>query len=122
MSDVRTERSLGLQARLNASQRTSLVQVRHMPGYEVLLDMMEKACIEQETKLINVDTGDEKQIVAEHRMSKAFWQVFVSMQKQVETEISIHLGIEADERARAQEDDELDPDQEILSPYERRET
>jgi hypothetical protein len=115
MSTIRTERSHGLQERLNGSERASLVQIRHMPGYEVLLDMMEKACIEQETRLINTPVANARKIVAEHRMSKAFWQVFTSFQRQVETEINIHLGLQAEESQRKASEDE-DPDQQLLRP------
>lgn len=113
---IRTERTHGLREHLNASQRSSLLQVRHMPGYDVLLDLMEKACIEQETRLINVEVDQAETIVAEHRMAKAFWQVFTSLQKKVETEIAIQLGLDDETAARRSEADNYDPAQELLRP------
>lgn len=111
---IRTERTHGIGQRLDASQRASLLQVRYTPGYEILLDLIEQICIEQETRLINQEARDEEGIVAEHRMAKAFWQVFVTLQTKVEVEIAIHLGLEADAKRQAEEEASYDPDQEIL--------
>jgi hypothetical protein len=114
MNQIRTERTHGLTERLDAAERGALVQLRHTPGYEVLLDLMERACIAQETKLINAPVEDTELILAEHKMSKAFWQVFQTMQQLVETEIDIHLGLESERKAADEAEDSYDPDQEIL--------
>lgn len=113
---VRTERSYGMQGHLDAGQRASLLQVRNMPGYEVLLDLIEKLCIEQETKLINTETTAERDIIAEHRMAKAFWQIFAGLQKQVNREINLHMqelqSVVENAAARAN----YDEDQTLLRP------
>jgi hypothetical protein len=117
MSEVRTERSHGLQDRLNATERSHLMSIRHTEGYEVLLDIMERACIAQETNIINCAPEDREKIYSEFLLSKAFWQVFVSMQKMVEFEVMVHKGIEAEEAAKRLAMYE-DPEQAILRPEE----
>lgn len=113
---IRSERTHGLKERLNAGERAHLLVVRNMPGYQVLLDIMEKACIEQETRLINVPVDNEALIVAEHRMAKAFWQVFTGVQNKVEEEINIHLNLESEKKAAQNEADNYDEDQELQRP------
>ena len=91
-SEPRTERSHGLRANLNEGERQGLFNLVQMPGYETLLDIMERACIQQETKLINADASDEVHVLAEHKMSKAFWQVFIAVQKEVQYQVNEFLG------------------------------
>lgn len=122
MSDaIRTERTHGTGEDLTEVERGALMQLRYTPGYQVLLDMMERACISQETKLINAEVDEPETILAEHRMSKAFWQVFQSMQKQVEREVAIHLGFEQERKEKKQEAENFEPDQDILGVYDVRE-
>lgn len=117
MSDeTRTERTQGLKERLIPAERAALLQIRHTDGYEVLLDIMEKACVEQETRLINLDVSEEPRILAEHKMAKAFWQVFVALQTKVEVEISIHLAAIADAEQHDVDRENFDPEQEMLKP------
>jgi hypothetical protein len=115
VTEIRTARSHGVREKLNSGERTALIQIRSMPGYEVLLDLMEMSCIEQESKLINTPVDRPDSVLAEHRMSKAFWQVFQAVQKKVEFEIALQLGMEADRKAAMDEGDE-DPDQILLRP------
>jgi hypothetical protein len=114
--DIRDERTHGLKDHLTPSQRARLLSLRRSDGYEVLLDLMEMCCIEQETKLINVDVKDESGIIAEHRMAKAFWQVFTSLQKKVEVEVMLHTTAEEEARLARQEEEGEDPAQRILRP------
>lgn len=116
MNEVRTERTHGIRAGLDASARGSLLQIRHMPGYEVLLDLMEQACIEQESKLILSPVSEPDKIVAEHRLAQAYWQVFVTLQQKVERELAEHLGQIADRKYRVEQEESFDEDQQILRP------
>lgn len=83
-SNIRDERTHGLKHNPDVSQVLELMAVVGMPGWQRVLDVMERVCITQETKLINADSADEARVLAEHRMSKAYWQVFVSMQNEIE--------------------------------------
>lgn len=114
MSEIRDERSHGIKERLDPSERGHLLQLRYSPGYEVLLDLIEMLCIEQETRLINAPAENEAEILAEHKMAKAFWQVFTGLQKKVATEVNIQLQIEMEIKDRDQQRDEFDEEQQIL--------
>lgn len=114
--EIRDERTQGLQERLSPAQRSALLQIRYTPGYEAILDVMEMACIEQETRLINVEVDKPETIVAEHRMAKAFWQVFTAVQKKIEAEINAQLRIEEDAKYERQQANSRDEQQETLRP------
>jgi hypothetical protein len=116
VSEIRTERTHGLKDQLSSRGRAGLVSIRHSDGYEALLDLMEMCCVEQETRLINVEVENTEKVVAEHKMSKAFWQVFVGLQKKVEVEIALHLGLLEDQQQRKQAADEYDETQQLLRP------
>lgn len=81
--DERTERTHGLKSEPDQNEKQALFNLVNSPAWPVLLDVLERACIQQETRLINCDVADEKAVLAEHRMSKAYWQIFVAMQKYV---------------------------------------
>jgi hypothetical protein len=114
--EIRDERTHGLRDHLTPSQRARLLTLQRSDGWEVLLDLMEMCCIEQETKLINVEVKDESGIIAEHRMAKAFWQVFTSLQKKVAVEVQMHLMSEEEARLARLEQEGEDPEQTILRP------
>jgi hypothetical protein len=92
-NEPRTERSHGLRSQLDQTEKAALFSLLHSPSWPVLLDVLERACIEQETRLINCDVADTKRIIAEHRMAKAYWQIFVAMQKTVNRAAEEHAGI-----------------------------
>lgn len=81
--EPRTERSHGLKATVRRDEQQALFNLVNTAAWPVLLDVIERCCIQQETRLINCDVADDKAILAEHRMSKAYWQIFVGMQKEV---------------------------------------
>lgn len=101
---------------LTADRRSLLFSLRHHPGYEVFLDMMESVCVEQETNLVNAPASDAAVVLAEHKMAKAFWQVFVGVQKKVEFECAEHLSAAKRKEAEAEQSDEL-TDQQIGDVY-----
>ena len=91
---VRQPNTAGLRSKLTVQQKGELYRMSESPGYQVLLDVMEMACVEQDTKLINTDAADPDAVLNEHRMSKAFWQIFVAIQKKVEYEREEFLGLQ----------------------------
>lgn len=91
MGDLRTERSFGVTAQLTSAQRRNLLALMNSEVWPDLLDVMEMVCIEVETKLINTDPANEADVLANHRMAKAAWQVFTHMQEKVANETALYL-------------------------------
>lgn len=89
---IRTERRFGVTAELTAMQRRNLFTVRNSEGWMDVLDVMEMCCIEMETKLINTEPAAESDVLANHRMAKAAWQIFTHLQTKIDDEIAIYLG------------------------------
>jgi hypothetical protein len=99
----------GLKSKLSTGQQQALYQLSEHPGYAVLLDVMEMACIEQDTRLINTDAAKPEDVLNEHRMSKTFWQIFVAVQKKVAYEREEYLGtLEKEAAGDVETDEELD--------------
>lgn len=96
------------------SERVELLALTTMPGWNVLLDLMEMECIKTETDLINVPEEDETKVLALHKTSKAAWRFFVRIQKQVNTEIEI--GMVASELTKPRRPLPETPVEEILDP------
>jgi hypothetical protein len=91
MNDIRTERSFGVTAELTQIQRRNLLNLIRSEIYPDLLDVLEMVCIEQETILINTDPADEKAVLANHKMAKAAWQIFIHMQDKLQSETKLFL-------------------------------
>ena len=110
---VRQPNTAGLRSKLNRSQQHALYLLSESAGYQTLLDVIEMACVEQDTRLINTDAAHPEDVLNEHRMSKAFWQIFVAIQKKVEYERGEYLGQQQPQQT-AMEDDQDVEDTEIL--------
>jgi hypothetical protein len=91
MSDVRTERTFGVTAELKPAQRRNLLALMNSEVYPDLLDVLEMVCIETETKLINTDPAAEAEVLANHRMAKAAWQMFTHMQEKLASETALYM-------------------------------
>ena len=88
---IRTERRFGVTARLTAQQQRNLMNVRNSPEWQDVLDVMEMCCIETETRLINTKPEEELEVLANHKMAKAAWQIFTHLQEKIDAEISQYL-------------------------------
>jgi|GEM_PF-2970961 len=110
---MRQPNTAGLRSKLTKMQQGHLYQLSEQPGYQVLLDVIEMACVEQDTKLINTDPAEPETVLAEHRMSKAFWQIFVAIQKKVEYEREEFLAVRRQAEAPDDVTDE-ETDSEIM--------
>lgn len=88
---LRTERTFGVSAELKPIQRRNLTALLNSDAYHDLLDVLEMVCIETETKLINTDADDEQAVLANHKMAKAAWQMFVHMQEKINFESQLFL-------------------------------
>jgi hypothetical protein len=88
---IRTERRFGVTAQLTPLQRRNLYQVRNSEAWADVLDVMEMCCIEVETQLINTNADREAEVLANHKMAKAAWQIFTHLQQKLDDEISQYL-------------------------------
>jgi hypothetical protein len=88
---IRNERSFGVTAQLTPEQRRDLAGLRVSDAWPALLDVMEMCCIEIETNLLNTEAEDEDAVLANHKMAKAAWIIFVHMQEKVDFEISAYM-------------------------------
>jgi hypothetical protein len=88
---IRTERRFGVTAQLGPNALRRIYTVRSSDAWADLLDVMEQCCIEIESTLINTEADDEKAVLANHKMSKAAWQIFTHFQGRIDAEINIYL-------------------------------
>jgi hypothetical protein len=88
---IRSERRFGVTAELTPLQRRNLFQIRSSEVWPDLLDVMEMCCIEIETQLINTAAEREAEVLANHKMAKAAWQIFTHLQEKVDKEISLYV-------------------------------
>lgn len=91
MSAVRTERTFGVTAELKPTQRRNLTALKDSEVYQDILDVMEMVCIETESKLINTEAEDEAAVLANHKMAKAAWQLFIHVQEKIAQESQLYL-------------------------------
>lgn len=91
MTDLRTERTVGVTSELKPLQRQHLLAFLNSEVYPDVLDVLEQCCIEVETQLINTDPADQDAVLANHRMAKAAWQLFMHMQTKIADEANRHL-------------------------------
>jgi hypothetical protein len=92
---IRSERRFGVTAELTPLQRRNLFQIRSSEVWPDLLDVMEMCCIEIETQLINTAAEREAEVLANHKMAKAAWQIFTHLQEKVDKEISLYVNSNA---------------------------
>jgi hypothetical protein len=88
MTDIklRTTRSLKVtELEIAAPEKEQLAQLYLDPRYDALLDVMERACIQLDTALVNAPTGEPESVLGAHCVSKAGWLFFTYVQKQVLT-------------------------------------
>jgi hypothetical protein len=121
---VRTERRFGVTATLTAQARRNIMQVRNSAEWQDVLDVMEMVCIETEAALINTDAEQELEVLANHKMAKAAWQIFTHLQEKIDSEISLYLNSIATqplvpELTQGEQDQEniLDPTRPMPSEY-----
>ncbi len=91
MIGPRTERRFGVTAKSSPKALARLYELRVSEAWEDLLDVLEQVCIEVESKLINTDPEQELEVLANHKMSKAAWMIFIHMQEKVDACLSVYL-------------------------------
>ena len=90
-NQIRTERRFGVTAQLDPNALRRIYVTRNSDVWDDLLDVMEQCCIEIESILINTDADNEKGVLANHKMSKAAWQMFTHFQTRIDAEIGTYL-------------------------------
>ena len=88
---IRTERRFGVTAKLDPNALRRIYAMRSSDVWEDLLDVMEQCCIEIESALINTDADNENAVLANHKMSKAAWQIFTHFQERIDAEMGTYL-------------------------------
>jgi hypothetical protein len=88
---IRTERRFGVTSQLTQLQRSRLTYLVQSETWSDVLDVLEMACIEIETDLINTPAEDEAAVLANHKLSKAAWKIFEQMQDKILAESSRYM-------------------------------
>ena len=95
MNEIRTERRFGVTAKLEPQQLRNLFALRNSETWPDLLDVLEQCCIEIETVLINTPAENEREVLANHKMSKSAWMMFTHLQEKMdEVTISYMASVE----------------------------
>jgi hypothetical protein len=113
---IRRERRVGVTDGLQPIQRRNLMSLRHSEVWDDLLDLMEMACIEKETELINTDPADKEQVLARHIVAKTMWVTFAYMQERIDVEIAAYVASTTPQPIRPEPDDEELERENILDP------
>ena len=106
---VRTERTLSvMDVPLKGEDKLFLSQLYNGPHFEAFLNLMERSCIEQDTRLINTNPAEQQAVLAQHCMSKAMWLLFVEIQLKIKRcHEEIMQGEERDEVPQVSEEEYL---------------
>jgi hypothetical protein len=83
MADLRTGRTLGVTAQPSEAELQMLAELSRHPGYATLLNVMERAVVTMESRLISTPVDATKKVIAEHRKVQAAWQIFEYLQETV---------------------------------------
>lgn len=84
---IRDGRTDEVTRELNDNQKMLLLSLVKNAGWEVLMLMMERECIAQTTKCLNVDASKVDEVRAEHAEAQGFWRFFVRLQKSINKEV-----------------------------------
>lgn len=81
---IRTGRTLSATIpKLTEQDAHMLAQLRLSPSWPVLLDVLEKFCIEVDTQLVNIEVGNDSAIIAHHTKTQVAWQMFDFIQRHI---------------------------------------
>jgi len=81
--EKRIECRVGVTEKVTARAAQNLYVLCHSETWPDLLDVLEAACIEIETRLINFDPADKAKVLEHHKFSKAAWVIFETMQDRI---------------------------------------
>ena len=113
---IRTERRVGVTDGLRPIQRRNLMSLRHSEVWDDLLDLMEMACIEKETELINTDPAEKENVLTRHIVAKTMWITFAHMQERIDAEIAVYMASIASQPIGPEPDEEEEERENILDP------
>ena len=81
----RTRRLKVTQLDIPPEELSLLAQLPGDPRYDALLNVMERACISMDTAHLATPVSDPEGVLGGHCVSKAAWQFFIYMQRQVQS-------------------------------------
>lgn len=97
---------------LKHEDRLQLLAIRRTPGYELLLDIMEKFCVLAETDLLKIKPW-APEVEGYHAVAHAQRAYFERVQKEVEQQIAEAL-TQMEEKSKADDAEEGPTDAQIL--------
>jgi hypothetical protein len=97
---------------LKHEDQLQLLAIRRTPGYEILLDIMEKFCVLAETELLKQKPWTEE-VQGYHAVAHAQRAYFERVQKEVEQQIGEGL-TQMEAKSKVEDADEGPSDAEIL--------
>ena len=73
--------------RLGEGERAQLVALRQLPGFQILLNLMEAEVSKFAENLINTKAGQESEILANHYLAKAAAQFYQGLVNSLNNEL-----------------------------------
>lgn len=83
MSEIRTEKTLGVNPKLRIEQKQRLARLIQTDTWTDLQDVLEFAVIRSESRLISADHTNASQVLGFHALAQAHWEAFSSLQNEV---------------------------------------
>ena len=80
---IRTKMSQLPPPELSAGDRALLFALAQSEAYRVLLDVLHRFVVGEETQLINTNPGQEAEVLAQWHNARACWAMFARMQYEV---------------------------------------
>jgi hypothetical protein len=105
---IREQRTISVtQLDLSPVAKAALSELSQGPYYPHLLDLMERACIEMDTALINTPAADPEAVLGAHAISAAAWKFFTYIQRAVQNAHNQHTAIEPEPPEPPSEEDRI---------------
>lgn len=73
------------QHKFTAEDQIAVKQLTNMPGWSVLLQIMEDECEVATTRLLQSNNANRDEVIANHAMARAKYSFFEHIQKEVES-------------------------------------
>jgi hypothetical protein len=89
-----TSKSQKITLELPAQEKVLLFQMTSHPAWQVLLKIMQVACINQDVVLVGTDNSESAKVLSEHAIAQAKWRFFEFVQREVEKAVAEAKGEE----------------------------
>lgn len=82
--------TIGAGYRLNEGERGQLVALRQMPGFQILLNIMESEVAKFSNAWINISAEKDAEILASHKLAKAASQFYQGLVNTINGEMEAY--------------------------------